>query len=100
MPVLPGWTLQKWVCLRNFSLYQDLIKITYTFSSDDCRFPHIAPEVPLPPHHGPPFSIRGAHRPRPSQHHVNGLGGIEDKLATMNIQEVRSERPDPDSGHH
>lgn len=86
--------------LRKNLLYQDLIKITYDFSRDDCRFPHVLPEAPFPHHQGPPFGGRGGHRPRPSQHHVNGLGGIEDKLATMNIQEVRSHRPDPDSGHH
>ncbi|KAK7694976.1 hypothetical protein QCA50_002164 [Cerrena zonata] len=56
-------------------------------NGDDCRFPHVLPEAPFPHHQGPPFGGRGGHRPRPSQHHVNGLGGIEDKLATMNIQE-------------
>ncbi|KAI0080340.1 hypothetical protein K474DRAFT_1704890 [Panus rudis PR-1116 ss-1] len=50
-------------------------------NGDDCRFPHVLPDGPASH-----FAGRGGHRPRPSTY-VNGYTGIEDKLATMTVNE-------------
>ncbi|KAL4241632.1 hypothetical protein ABKN59_000806 [Abortiporus biennis] len=54
-------------------------------NGDDCRFPHVMPDGSAP-HHLPHFASRGGHRPRPGTH-LNGIAAVEDKLATMNIQD-------------
>ncbi|CAL1695190.1 unnamed protein product [Somion occarium] len=58
-------------------------------NGDDCRFPHVLPDGPLP-HQVPHFNGRGGHRPRASTY-VNGYVGLEDKLASMNIQDQQQQ---------
>ncbi|OCH94742.1 hypothetical protein OBBRIDRAFT_77332 [Obba rivulosa] len=55
-------------------------------NGDDCRFPHVLPDGPVP-HIGPQYSTRGGSRPRASTH--GGVGALEEKFSAMSVQEER-----------
>ncbi|KZT05834.1 uncharacterized protein LAESUDRAFT_743609 [Laetiporus sulphureus 93-53] len=69
-------------------------------NGDECRFPHILPDASFqyhPAHHPPHFSGRGGHRPRASSH-MNGVPGIEEKIANMSVQEQDGQPAQPRAG--
>ncbi|TFY78167.1 hypothetical protein EWM64_g5847 [Hericium alpestre] len=61
---------------------------------DECRFPHVLPDAPGA--HQPHFAGRGGRfRPPPP---MNGVAGIEEKLANMNVQDNAPPQHQPSSG--
>ncbi|KAL0951467.1 hypothetical protein HGRIS_008155 [Hohenbuehelia grisea] len=61
-------------------------------NGDDCRFPHVMPEIPAP-HAFPHHAGRGVGRPKPPMNGVNGVNGfngIEEKLANMGVRDPRA----------
>ncbi|KDQ63344.1 hypothetical protein JAAARDRAFT_121021 [Jaapia argillacea MUCL 33604] len=58
-------------------------------NGDECRFPHVMPDGPLPQQ--PPYfpGGRGGHHHRPrGPPHVNGVAAIEEKMADMTVRDV------------
>lgn len=58
----------------------------YFFHSDECRFPHVMPDGPVPHHQNHLGSRSGISRPRPSNNHPFKV--IEEKFGAMTLQEV------------
>ncbi|KAH9951023.1 hypothetical protein B0H21DRAFT_859868 [Amylocystis lapponica] len=56
-------------------------------NGDECRFPHIMPDGPMP-HQPPHFSARGGHRRIPTYGN-GGIATIEEKFQTMTVQDDR-----------
>ncbi|KAH8102571.1 hypothetical protein BXZ70DRAFT_905894 [Cristinia sonorae] len=57
-------------------------------NGDDCRFPHVLSDGQAP-HNAPFMNGRGGHRHRPAPH-VNGFGAVEEKLASLTIQDEQT----------
>jgi hypothetical protein len=74
---------------KNGLVYHSFVSIIFSLTfcdSDDCRFPHVTPEGPIP-HHGY-FSGRGSGS-RPRGHiNGNGFGAIDEKLGGTSIRDV------------